>query len=135
MSLEGENFPYIRFFKVSPPLEKSFFGLPLSLLLPKSRILNFTITYTGLVMALHGKPKIVYNPEGEEGSTQEVDFTPPFRRVHIIKDLEKLLKVKFPDPTTFDTEGLFIHSIVSEERILRSNETNKLFICRCSQVF
>lgn len=58
----------------------------------------------GLVMALHGKPKITYNPEGEEGSSQEVDFTPPFRRVHIIKDLEKLLKVQFPDPTTFDTE-------------------------------
>ena len=68
-------------------------------------VLNGFVLCLGLVMALCEKSKITYNPEGEEGSSFEVDFTPPFRRVHIIKDLEKVLEVKFPDPTTFDTEG------------------------------
>jgi lysyl-tRNA synthetase class 2 len=56
----------------------------------------------GMVMAIFGKPKVRYNPDGGEG--HEIDFTPPFKRFHIITDLESILGVKFPSPTTFDTE-------------------------------
>ena len=59
----------------------------------------------GLVVSLFGKSTVTYCPEGEDGETKEVDFTPPFKRVHIIKDLEKILGVTLPDATKFDTEG------------------------------
>ena len=34
----------------------------------------------------------------------EVDFTPPFRRISMVKDLEKKLNMKFPEPSTFTTK-------------------------------
>lgn len=36
-----------------------------------------------------------------------LDFEPPFERVSIVEGLEKELKVKLPDPTTYGTEGWF----------------------------
>ena len=63
------------------------------------------VIFTGLVQALFGKSTITYKPDGEEGPAKEVDFSPPFRRVHIIKDLEKILGVTLPDATQFHTEG------------------------------
>jgi len=57
----------------------------------------------GLVQALFGKSSVTYKPDGEE-EAKEVDFSPPFKRVHIIKDLEKILGVTLPDATKFHTE-------------------------------
>ncbi|XP_055909482.1 lysine--tRNA ligase isoform X1 [Eupeodes corollae] len=56
---------------------------------------------SGMVKAVHGSYKIKYHPDGPEGEEQEIDFTPPFRRVSMIKTLEEKLNVKFPSPTTF----------------------------------
>ena len=40
----------------------------------------------------------------------EVDFTPPFRRVYMVQELERELSVSFPPPTEFGTPGtLIIH--------------------------
>ena len=39
----------------------------------------------------------------------EVDFTPPFRRVSMIPELEKQLGVTFPSPTTFTSPGEIPH--------------------------
>jgi lysyl-tRNA synthetase, class II len=51
---------------------------------------------SGMVKAIHGSYKIKYHPDGLEGEEVEIDFTPPFRRVSMLKTLEQVLKVKFP---------------------------------------
>ena len=56
-----------------------------------------------------------YHPTDEEGGPEfEVDFTPPFRRVSMIRELEKKLGVTFPHPSEFDTVGWFSCSICDE---------------------
>lgn len=59
---------------------------------------------SGMVKSLTGGYKVTYHPDGPEGEAHEIDFTPPFKRFSLIKDLEKALNVKFPPATTFDTE-------------------------------
>lgn len=61
---------------------------------------------SGLVHHLFGTYKIKYHPEGPENPDKvwEIDFTPPFRRFSLIRDLEKECGVKLPDPTTYHTE-------------------------------
>lgn len=51
---------------------------------------------SGMVKAIHGTYKIQYHPEGLDGPVVEVDFSPPFRRISMIKSLEEQLNVKFP---------------------------------------
>ena len=52
-----------------------------------------------------GSHKITYHPDGPEGEGWEVDFTPPFRRVDMIGELEKELGVQLPARDKLDTEG------------------------------
>lgn len=58
---------------------------------------------SGMVQAIHGTYKIKYHPDGPEGVEQELDFTPPFKRVSMIKTLEEKLQVKFPAADKFYT--------------------------------
>ncbi|KAK3828213.1 MAG: hypothetical protein J3Q66DRAFT_322094 [Benniella sp.] len=57
----------------------------------------------GMVMAICGKYKIAYHPQGPDGPAMEIDFTPPFRRINMIEYLEEKLKVKFPAADTLHT--------------------------------
>ncbi|XP_075241316.1 lysine--tRNA ligase-like [Convolutriloba macropyga] len=77
----------------------------------------------GLVQALFGKSTITYKPDGEEGPAKEVDFSPPFRRVHIIKDLEKILGVTLPNATQFHTEEArkFLDNVCVKQGVECSN--------------
>ncbi|XP_028392716.1 lysine--tRNA ligase-like [Dendronephthya gigantea] len=62
---------------------------------------------SGMVKHVTGGYKIKYHAnqtDAELGAPMEVDFTPPFKRVSMISELEKVLKVKIPSPTTFGTE-------------------------------
>lgn len=60
----------------------------------------------GLVYEITGGYVFKYHPTDEEGGPEfEVDFTPPFRRVSMIRELEKKLSVNFPHPSEFDTDG------------------------------
>lgn len=64
-----------------------------------------TITETmvaGMVKEIHGSHKVQYHPEGPDGPVWDIDFTPPFRRVSMIDELEKKLGVKFPDPANLN---------------------------------
>ncbi|TRY95091.1 hypothetical protein DNTS_004184 [Danionella cerebrum] len=47
---------------------------------------------------------VTYHPDGPEGQAYEIDFTPPFRRISMTKDLEKEMGVKFPPPDTYDSD-------------------------------
>ncbi|KAG2469778.1 SYK ligase, partial [Polypterus senegalus] len=71
---------------------------------------------SGMVKHITGGYKLKYHPDGPEGECFEIDFTPPFRRVSMVYDLEKELGVKFPPTETFD-----------------SDETRKFFDDLCAQ--
>lgn len=51
-----------------------------------------------------------YHPEGPEGPTYEIDFTPPFKRVSMTHDLEKEMGVKFPAADTYDSDGKIMNA-------------------------
>ncbi|XP_050306660.1 lysine--tRNA ligase isoform X2 [Anthonomus grandis grandis] len=57
----------------------------------------------GMVKQIHGTYKVKYHPDGPEGAEEEIDFTPPFKRVQMIPSLEEALAVKFPPATEFGT--------------------------------
>lgn len=57
---------------------------------------------SGLVKQVTGGYKVQYHPEGPDGPTWDVDFTPPFRRLDLVKDLEKALGTSLPAATEFD---------------------------------
>ena len=58
---------------------------------------------SGMVKTIHGTYKVTYHPDGEGGEPVEIDFTPPFKRVSMVKTLEEVLNVRFPKATEFNT--------------------------------
>ncbi|XP_043253768.1 lysine--tRNA ligase isoform X1 [Colletes gigas] len=58
---------------------------------------------SGLVKTICGSYKILYHPDGPDGEAVEIDFTPPFKRVSMMKTLEEVLKVKLPSPDELNT--------------------------------
>ncbi|XP_053200472.1 lysine--tRNA ligase-like [Panonychus citri] len=69
---------------------------------------------SGLVKSVHGSYKVTYHPEGPESESIEIDFTPPFKKVSMLTELEKCLGVKLPP--------------LDE---LESDEANKFFSDQC----
>lgn len=59
---------------------------------------------SGMVKSIVGSYKFVYHPEGIEGDSWEIDFTPPFRRLDMFKDLERVLGISLPSADKLDTE-------------------------------
>ncbi|KAM3828741.1 lysine--tRNA ligase isoform 2-T2 [Vipera latastei] len=59
---------------------------------------------SGMVKHISGGYKVTYHPEGPEGQAYEIDFTPPFRKISMVGELEKALGVKLPAADQFDTE-------------------------------
>ena len=59
-----------------------------------------------MVHSINGSYKLTYHPNGKEepDNVIEIDFTPPFRRIPMMKGLEEVLGVKLPDNTKLDTE-------------------------------
>lgn len=65
---------------------------------------------SGMVKEVCGSYKFQYHPvEDDPGKVFEVDFTPPFKRVYMIPELESKLGVKFPAPVDFYKPGLYTH--------------------------
>ncbi|KAK7071914.1 Lysine--tRNA ligase [Halocaridina rubra] len=59
---------------------------------------------SGMVFSIFGTYKVKFQPQGPEGDEWEIDFEPPYRRLHMFPDLEKALNVKLPDPDKLGTE-------------------------------
>ncbi|XP_051154320.1 lysine--tRNA ligase isoform X2 [Leptopilina boulardi] len=59
---------------------------------------------SGMVMSIHGTYNVTFHPNGPEGEAFVIDFTPPFKRVSMIKTLEELLKVSLPKPEDYGTQ-------------------------------
>ncbi|KAG4078012.1 hypothetical protein HA402_002063 [Bradysia odoriphaga] len=60
---------------------------------------------SGMVKSIHGSYKVKYHPEGPEGPECEIDFTPPFKRVSMMKTIEEILKVQLPKPEELKTKA------------------------------
>jgi lysyl-tRNA synthetase class 2 len=58
---------------------------------------------SGMVKKITGGYKITYHPEGPDGETWEADFTPPFKRLDMLSDLEKELGIPLPKPDQLHT--------------------------------
>lgn len=62
-----------------------------------------------MVKFIHGKHKITYHPNGKGTEPElEVDFTPPFKRVNLYDELNKVLGQTLPPPDELHTPGLLI---------------------------
>uniref|UniRef100_A0A669B2S4 Lysine--tRNA ligase n=1 Tax=Oreochromis niloticus TaxID=8128 RepID=A0A669B2S4_ORENI len=59
---------------------------------------------SGMVKHITGGYKVTYHPDGPEGQAYEIDFTPPFKRVSMTHDLEKIMGVKFPPADSYDSD-------------------------------
>ncbi|XP_034973528.1 lysine--tRNA ligase isoform X2 [Zootoca vivipara] len=59
---------------------------------------------SGMVKHITGSYKVTYHPEGPDGQSYEIDFTPPFRKISMVDELEKILGVTFPATDQFNTE-------------------------------
>uniref|UniRef100_A0A2K5E3Q7 Lysine--tRNA ligase n=1 Tax=Aotus nancymaae TaxID=37293 RepID=A0A2K5E3Q7_AOTNA len=57
-----------------------------------------------MVKHITGGYKVIYHPDGPEGQAYEIDFTPPFRRISMVEELEKALGMKLPETNLFETE-------------------------------
>jgi len=55
-----------------------------------------------MVMNICGTYKVKYHPDGKDGKEIEIDFTPPFGRIPMIKGLEEALGVTMPTPLESD---------------------------------
>ncbi|XP_011145578.2 lysine--tRNA ligase isoform X2 [Harpegnathos saltator] len=58
---------------------------------------------SSMVKAIHGTYKIVYHPDGLEGEGMEIDFTPPFKRISMMKTLEEALQTELPKVDQLNT--------------------------------
>ncbi|XP_041103133.1 lysine--tRNA ligase-like [Polyodon spathula] len=74
---------------------------------------------SGMVKHITGGYKITYHPNGSEGEAVEIDFTPPFRRMRMMDELEKVLGVKLPAADTLDTKEAcqFLEKLCEEKTV------------------
>lgn len=79
-----------------------------------------------MVKHITGSYKITYHPDGPEGQAHEIDFTPPFRRISMVEELEKALGVKLPETRLFETEGKVMHSSTEWPSFLFSFELDEI---------
>ena len=66
---------------------------------------------TGLVKTITGSARITYHADGPDADAWEADFTPPFKKLDLMKALEAELNVPLPDPATLHTAGEFSHGL------------------------
>ncbi|KAG0728986.1 Lysine--tRNA ligase [Chionoecetes opilio] len=59
---------------------------------------------SGMVYHIFGTYKVKLHPQGPEGEEWELDFKPPYKRLHMFPELEKILKTKLPEPDQLNTE-------------------------------
>ena len=74
-----------------------------------------------MVYQIHGSHKIKYHPNGIEDKDNiiEIDFTPPFRRIPMMKGLEDVLGIELPKGEALATEEsrLFFDKLCKEKGV------------------
>ncbi len=78
-----------------------------------------------MVMSIHGSHKIKYHPNGPEDKDNviEIDFTPPFKRIPMMKGLEEALGMELPKGDELATEASreFFDKLCKEKGVDCSN--------------
>ena len=76
--------------------KKKFYPFTIALFLKWLQTVWFLLLLLGMVKTIKGSYKFEYHPNGPDGEAWEVDFTPPFKRLDMLADLEKVLEEKLP---------------------------------------
>ncbi|WOH01212.1 hypothetical protein DCAR_0520593 [Daucus carota subsp. sativus] len=63
---------------------------------------------SGMVKELTGGYKVRYHSNGLENEAIEIDFTPPFRRIDMIEDLEKMAGLNIPKDLASDEANKYL---------------------------
>lgn len=84
---------------------------------------------SGMVKEITGGYKIKYHHEGPEKDPIEIDFTPPWRRIPMLKGLEELAGIKIP--YNLDTEGFLFYT----NNIIHSIYVLFFFLTRYKTIF
>lgn len=79
-----------------------------------------------MVKHITGSYKVTYHPDGPEGQAYEIDFTPPFRKISMVEELEKALGVKLPETNLFETEGKVMQASIVCLSFLFSSELDNV---------
>ncbi|RZC50213.1 hypothetical protein C5167_018639 [Papaver somniferum] len=63
---------------------------------------------SGMVKELTGGYKIKYHANGFDKDPVEIDFTPPFRKIEMIGELEKMAGIEIPKDLSSDTTNKYL---------------------------
>ena len=72
---------------------------------------------SGMVKQITGGYKVIYHPEGPDGPVNEVDFTPPFKRISMCSGLEEALNVKLPADLDSEEARLFLVDLCAKHNV------------------
>ncbi len=72
---------------------------------------------SGMVKEITGGYKVTYHPHGPDGPANEVDFSPPFRRISMCSGLEEVLKVKLPVDLDSEEARLFLVDLCARHNV------------------
>lgn len=72
---------------------------------------------SSMVKNITGGYKVIYHPEGPDGPVNEVDFTPPFRRISMCSGLEEALNVKLPSDLDSEEARLFLVDLCAKHNV------------------
>jgi lysyl-tRNA synthetase, class II len=72
---------------------------------------------SGMVKKITGSYILKYKPDPNKDEELEINFEPPFARVKMIPELEKHLKVKFPEDLSTEETRLWLIEIIKEHKV------------------
>merc|ERR1719149_423215 len=75
---------------------------------------------SGMVLALTGSYIVQYHIDADDkglGEPKTIDFTPPFKRVRMVPDLERILNVKLPEDLSTDEANLWLQNMCKEKGV------------------
>jgi lysyl-tRNA synthetase class 2 len=74
---------------------------------------------SGMVKDIRGSYLLEYHTKGREHAESKIiiDFTPPFRRIQMIPELERLLKVTFPKDLGSEEARQFLIKLCAEHKV------------------
>eukprot|EP00747_Dinoflagellata_sp_TGD_P162929 gnl/TRDRNA2_/TRDRNA2_181096_c0_seq1.p2 gnl/TRDRNA2_/TRDRNA2_181096_c0~~gnl/TRDRNA2_/TRDRNA2_181096_c0_seq1.p2 ORF type:complete len:556 (-),score=165.44 gnl/TRDRNA2_/TRDRNA2_181096_c0_seq1:41-1708(-) len=73
--------------------------------------------FSSMVLNIKGSYKIEYHPDGPEGKAVEIDFTPPWRRISMVEEIEKKTGKKIPRDFTAEATRKMLDDIVTDLKL------------------
>jgi lysyl-tRNA synthetase, class II len=77
---------------------------------------------SGIVLKVNGSYKVIHHPNGPDTpETVEIDFTPPFRKIPMIKGLEEKLSLSLPKDLTTLEANEFLNKLCLKHNVECTN--------------